>query len=1165
MFPKRAKFLRWFAGSVIAAALMLRSTGAAPEGSALARDSMQLLHKQCLGCHNPEKHKGGLDLSSRERLLAGGDSGAVVNTNEPAESLMIRALAADADPHMPPKKQLSTNQIALFTQWVGVGAPWDSDALAKASAPRVVRLESLPASYTPVLAVALSLDGKRLAIGRRNQIFVHDLGATNFPEIARTDAHSDLVRSLAWSPDGTLLASGSFKEVKVWKSKDLILGQELKSGLNGQITALAFTPHGGALLFGDSLPGESGWVRAFTANLDREISAWRAHDDAVHDIAISSDGGFAATAGGDKIAKLWEIISQKEIGQIEAHTDGVLGLAFNSNDAELITVSGDRHLKVWDVKDRHSIVTIGPRNYGFSAVAWSADGKTAITTTDNGQVIRWSNFKAHTGAQSSETAEERSLGNWSKPLQSVTVAADGSVSAAGAEDGTVYLVDREGKLLHTFAPQTAAAVVANTAPSFLRDVLPMMAKAGCMAGSCHAKAEGQNGFKLSVFSFDPKSDFKEIVSDAHGRRVFAAAPEESLLLLKPTAALEHGGGQRIDPGSETYKTLLAWIRGGMVYQHPNEPDLARVSIEPKEGTYKKSDSFHLKVQAHYSDGSTRDVTHLADFSSNDKEIARVSEEGAVTVGTIEGEGVIVGRYMGFVDASRITIPSTKAIPAERYADLPVNNYVDRLAYVQFRKLGLLPSDTCTDAEFLRRSSLDAIGMLPSAEEVRAFLADSHPGKRKKWVEHLLSHPAYADNWANKWTDLLRPNPDRVGVKSIYFLDQWIRKSFRENKPYDQFVREILLAEGSNHQDGPATIYRDRREPQERTTLVSQLFLGVRMECAKCHHHPTEKWTQDDFYQFAAFFGPVKQKGAGLSPPISAGRETFYFAAGGAVRHPVTEAVMMPRPLDMPELKIPETTDPRTTLADWMTNPENPFFAKAAVNRVWATFFGRGFVDPVDDFRITNPVNQEALLNALAEDFVRHGYDLKHVMRTIMNSHLYQLSSIPNEHNIADTKNFSRSFRRRLPAEVLLDAVNDVTETQDEFNGCPPGTRAIQTWSYKVRSHFMDAFGRPNSSTDCPCERDMRSSVVQSLHMMNSQGLQAKLGDPGGRVKKMAEGKASPGEIITELYLVALSRYPTADELQTAISVFEAPGANRQTATEDVLWALLNSPEFVFNH
>jgi hypothetical protein len=616
------------------------------------------------------------------------------------------------------------------------------------------------------------------------------------------------------------------------------------------------------------------------------------------------------------------------------------------------------------------------------------------------------------------------------------------------------------------------------------------------------------------------------------------------------------------------------------------------------------------------------------------------------------------------------------LPAKRYAVLPVNNFIDELAYAHFRKLGLFPSELCTEAEFLRRAYLDTIGVLPTPEEAREFLqsfggnadneatgdqsevaigakeasgagspltpalsplrgegvardargdadarrrvhapslgkaetenaagdfrtvndprrapsplngeragvrgekaksfaieksgtAPTQPQVRRAAViEELLARPEYADYWANKWADLLRPNPDRVGVKSVFLLDQWLREAFRANKPYDQFVRDILLAEGSNHRDGPVVIYRDRREPPELTTMFSQLFLGVRMECAKCHHHPNEKWSQDDFYQFAAFFAPLKQKGAGLSPPISAGTERFYFAPGGTVKHPVTDAVMKPRPLDGAVLELAENTDPRPLLADWLTDPKNPFFAKAAVNRVWAAFFGRGFVEPVDDFRVSNPAVNEPLLNALAEDFARHGYDLKHLMRTILSSRLYQLSSTPNESNLTDTRNFSRSYRRRLPAEVLLDAVNDVTAAPDDFNGCPPGTRALQTWSYKVNSHFLDAFGRPNPSSDCPCERDLHSSVVQSLHMMNSRRLQEKLTHAEGRVKQLAESQRTPAEIVTDLYLAAFSRFPTEEELKRATAAYVREKATRQTATEDVLWALLNSAEFVFNH
>jgi len=1172
-------------------AVAIEPSGALARQS-LSQEVMRLLHGQCLSCHNAEKHKGGLLLSSRELLLKGGDSGLVFLESNPPASLLLKVLEPDADPHMPPKKQLSAQQLGIMKDWLVAGAPWDAEFLAKTAAPRDPKLGAVPASFRPALAIALSPDAKRLAVGRGRELTIYDLASTNFPAVASAKAHADLVRALAWSPNGELLASGGYRELKVWKSADLTPAWSASKSLLGQVTALRFTPHGGALAVADSAPAESGWVRLHDSENGSELAAWAAHSDAIYDLATTPDGGLLASAAGDKLVRSWELVSRKVVGEIEAHAGAVLGGAVHPDGSEIATIGADKQLKLWDLKTRQSVVAITGRRHNFTAAAWSGDGKALVAADEDGRLARFSDFKRHTGEQSSETAKERQLGQWAGPLHAVAVSFDASRAAAAAQDGSVYLVDGEGKLLQKFEPEalaaeSAAASSSTNSPSFVRDVLPLLAKAGCMAGSCHAKPEGQSGFKLSVFSFDPKSDYRAITQEYRGRRVFPVAPEESLLLLKPTMAIDHGGGQRIEPGTEIYQTLVAWIRGGMAYQHPVEPVLARISVEPRDGIFQKNSSHPLRVKAHYSDGAERDVTRLADFVSNDKELARAGEDGTVRIGTVEGESVVVARFMGFVDACRITVPAEKVLPAEKYAALPEHNFIDRIAHQQFRKLGFFPSELSSDAEFLRRSSLDVTGVLPTPAEVRQFLADSSSGKRRAWIEHLLQHPAWADYWANKWTDLIRSNPDRVGVKSIFFLDQWVREAFRANKPYDYFVREIVMAEGSNHQNGPLSLYRDRREPQDLATIVSQLFLGVRMECAKCHHHPNEKWSQDDFYQLAAFFGPVKQKGAGLSPPISAGTETFYFAAGGGVRHPVTDAVMKPRPLDSPELKLEEAADPRAALADWMTDPSNPYFAKAAVNRVWAALFGRGFVDPVDDFRISNPAANEPLLNALAEDFTSHGYDLKHLMRAILNSRLYQLSSAPNDSNLHDTKNFSRSYRRRLPAEVLLDAVNDVTGTEDKFNGCPPGTRAIQTWSYKVRSQFMDAFGRPNPSTDCPCERDARSSVVQSLHMMNSRGLQAKLSDPNGRVKQLADSPRAPGEIVTELYLAALNRFPTAAELEKAAASFPAPQpepapepaagtgtqkdakadtrAARQAAVEDVLWALLNSPEFVFNH
>lgn len=716
-------------------------------------------------------------------------------------------------------------------------------------------------------------------------------------------------------------------------------------------------------------------------------------------------------------------------------------------------------------------------------------------------------------------------------------------------------------------PVEIVAAPENEAPTFVRDVMPVLSKAGCSAGACHAKPEGQNGFRLSVFSYDPQSDYNEIVKEARGRRVFPASPEESLILLKATLAVPHEGGERFDKDSDAYRTLAQWIRTGMTYSKENEPTLQRVTVLPSERRYRKGATQRLIVHAHYSDGSVRDVTALSDFESNDKEIARVTDQGVVSIGKVSGQAVIVGRFMGKVSDSQVAVPADRLLPEERYTTLPKNNFIDEIAYAHFKRLGLFPSEGCTDAEFLRRASLDTIGVLPTPEEARAFLEDTDPNKREKLIDRLLAHPLYADYWANKWADLLRPNPDRVGIKSVYVLDQWLRDSFRTNKPYDQFVREIIEAQGDNHRFGPAVVYRDRREPADLTTMFSQLFLGVRLDCAKCHHHPNEKWSQDDFYQMAAFFGTVKRKGAAISPPISAGNETFFFTPGNTVKHPVTGELMQPKPPDGPLVKVADDTDPRRALADWMTDAKNPFFAKAIANRVWAVFFGRGIVDPVDDFRISNPPSNPALLDALAEELIRQKFDLKALMRTILRSRLYQLSSIPNEFNRADTRNFSRSYRRRLPAEVLADAVADVTGIPDTYNGMPPGSRAMQAWTYKIASRTMDAFGRPNSSSDCPCERDTLPSIQQSLHLMNSTGLHEKLvsKDGSARVQQLVASDLTPEAIVTELYLACFSRKPTDEELKLATATFHAEGATRRSATEDVFWALLNSAEFVFNH
>lgn len=701
--------------------------------------------------------------------------------------------------------------------------------------------------------------------------------------------------------------------------------------------------------------------------------------------------------------------------------------------------------------------------------------------------------------------------------------------------------------------------------SFIHDVMPRLQKAGCAGGNCHAKPEGQNNFKLSVFGYDPAGDYHEIVRDDRGRRVFLAAPEESLLLKKASGAVPHEGGVLMPKGSAPYQLLVDWLKQGARFSQEGENSLVSVSVEPREKSYKKGQKQPLKVTAQFSDGAVKDITALTEFLSQDKEVAQVDDHGIVTVGSISGEGVLVVRYMGHVDVARITVPAEKLLPEAMYVKLPVNNEVDRLVYLRHQKLGLLPSETCTDAEFMRRASLDAIGILPTPERAREFLADTRPNKRDLFIDELLKHPNYADHWAIKWGDLIRPNPSRVGVKPVYLLDQWLREAFRKNMPYDQMVKELLTAEGSTHEHGPVAVFRDKRDPVDTTAFVSQIFLGVRLDCAKCHHHPSEKWTQEDYYQLSAFFGQMARKGQGISAPISGEPEYWWYGGKGQILHPITEAVMVPKPPDGPEMPYVAGQDPRARLTDWMAASDNPFFAKAIVNRLWSEFLGRGIVEPVDDFRVSNPATNEALLDWLAQDFVSHGYDLKHLIRTILSSRTYQLSSEPNEHNLVDNKNFSRAQKRRLSAEVLLDALDDFTGVRDTFSGLPPGSRAVMTWNHKLDSTFLDAFGRPNASQECPCERERKSSVIQALHLMNSSDLQTKLNSNNGKITKLVKSDLPEPQIVKQIYLATYNRLPEADELQVALKFYTFPGATRQTATEDLAWALINTAEFVFNH
>lgn len=719
-------------------------------------------------------------------------------------------------------------------------------------------------------------------------------------------------------------------------------------------------------------------------------------------------------------------------------------------------------------------------------------------------------------------------------------------------------------LLHCAFATSVAQELAMPAPDFELDVQPIFTKFGCNAGACHGKQRGQNGFQLSLLAFDPDFDFDTLTKESRGRRTTLSSPEQSLLLLKPIGAVPHGGGKRLDASGPDFATLRSWLLSGMPRTVANAPKLERISVEPSDLALGANQQQLLKVTAHYSNGTTRDVTRLAQFQSNESAIAAVNDSGIISTNTITGESAVMARYMNLIAVCTVSVPLPNEVPKEIYDKLPRKNFIDELVWQKLARLRLTPSELAPDHTFLRRAYIDIIGRAPTNDEAKQFLDDPSPNKRESLIDHLLAQPDYAEHWANKWADLLRPNPYHVGIKSVLNYDAWIRDAFRKNKPYDQFVRELVSAKGSTWRNGSTNMFRDRRQPDELTTIVSQLFLGIRLECAKCHHHPFEKWGQDDFYSFAAYFSRVGRKGTGISAPIS-GSEEFIFtgAKERPVTHPQTQKAMEPRPLFGNSPALPKDADPRDVLAEWITSRDNPYFAQVMVNRVWTDLMERGLVEPVDDLRMSNPPSNGPLLEALAADFRDNGYDVKKLIRRITTSHVYGLSSIPNDRNTADTRNYSRHYRQRLRGEVLLDSISQITGTNEAFQAAAPGTRAKELWTVRIDSMFLDAFGRPNENQDPPCERSSEPTVVQVLHLMNSESLFSKVTTDGGIAAQLAKTDQAPSAIVESLYLSIYARRPTEAEAKTAVGLFDAEGTSRRQTIEDLMWALLNTPEFVF--
>jgi Protein of unknown function (DUF1549)/Protein of unknown function (DUF1553)/Bacterial Ig-like domain (group 2) len=726
--------------------------------------------------------------------------------------------------------------------------------------------------------------------------------------------------------------------------------------------------------------------------------------------------------------------------------------------------------------------------------------------------------------------------------------------------------------VHAEAPIQPATIAS---PSFVNDVVPLLTRLGCNQGSCHGKAAGQNGFRLSLRGYAPELDYKYLTRELDGRRLSPSSPEDSLLLRKPLGLAAHEGGKLFNEDSREYQVLLAWIRGGAPGPNNNDPELKKIEVLPRARTLRPEETQPLQVIGEYSDGSRRDVTWLCKFDSNDNGMAEVDAHGKVTVRR-HGETSIRVRFMSQVAVVVVTAPFEQKIDPARLVQR--NNFIDEHVCNKLAALRIEPSDLCTDAEFIRRAFLDAIGLLPTPSEVRAFLNDPRADKRAKLIDALLERPEFVDHWALFLGDLLQNRKERDhdvrGTKGVRDFHDWLRKQVAANRPWDELARDVLTASGTTT-DNPAVGYYvvtvgEQREAHRSEVVASaaQAFLGTRIGCAQCHNHPLERYTQDDYYHFSAYFSRVKleRKDPKTGPTTlrSAGPDGKPSKAPVGVTQPRTGQFMKPQPLDRSETAVAPDEDPRVSLAAWMTDPKNEYFSGAMVNRLWRQFLGAGLVEPVDDLRASNPPTNPELWRALNKEFVGHQYDMKHLMRLILNSRTYQWSAETRPGNQRDTRFYSHYYARRLPAEVLLDALSQSTGVPDEFPGYPVGLRAGQLPDPTLKSYFLTLFGRSERVTACACERNGEVTMPQLLHLQNGEAVVRKIRAGDGRLAKLLKEAKTDSEIVEELFLLTLSRPATATAKQ-AVQKELAEGGNREEVFRDLFWALLNAKEFAFNH
>ena len=728
-------------------------------------------------------------------------------------------------------------------------------------------------------------------------------------------------------------------------------------------------------------------------------------------------------------------------------------------------------------------------------------------------------------------------------------------------------------LLLISLPLICCTLTASETPvTFLRDVAPILNKAGCTSGGCHGAAKGKNGFKLSLRGYDPRFDYESLLYDLSGRRFNRADPGRSLMLAKPTQEIAHGGGLRFDPKSDYYKIIYQWIAAGVPFGDPAADAVSSLQVEPQQIFMNTPGEIaKVHVVAEYADGAKRDVTREALIESNVPDVAAVT--AADIKGARVGEAALLVRYQGKFTTIPVTVLNPRA--GFSWQQLPQHNFIDQMIDAKLQRLKIQPSQTISDVEFLRRASLDLTGQVPGPDQVRAFIADTTASrvKRSRAIDKLIASPVFVDHWTVKFADLLQNNRKYLGEKGAYEFQEWIHQQVANNTPYNKMVRELLTSRGSSYENPAANFFRVTRDAKPAMEKTTQVFLGVRMVCAQCHDHPFERWTQNQYYEMAAFFSAV-----GVRPGYEVGEEIIYDQRQlQEIKHPKDGHLVKPNFLvaattaSTQPIAIPANGARREALADWVTSPNNPFFAKSTVNRVWSYFFGRGIIEPVDDIRASNPPSNPALLDALTKDFIDNNFDLRHLMRTIANSRTYQAGIETNEWNAQDRDNFSHAIPRRLTAEQLMDALTVATGARPAFPDVPADMNAEQFVDPHIgKEGFLDLFGRPARESSCECERRSDLSLPQAMNLVNGKTISDAVSDSNGRVAKAILSGKPDREIIDELYLAAWSRLPTSEEVANAAKYLQpadnaVAGRRRGERVQDLLWALVNSKAFLYNH